>query len=193
MKRSVILFLFVLAALAAGCAAARPTHFYTLSPAALSPAAAPAGLSVSVGPVSVPALVDRPQMVLKTGPNRVFLAEFDRWASPLKSEIARVVAENLTALLGARQVTVFPRMTAAEASYRVAIDVLSFESVSGQAAALDAAWRVTSGKNGTSLEGRTTVAEAAPDAGYAALAAAHSRALGKLSQEIAAAIRQLDR
>ncbi|MBP7341997.1 MAG: PqiC family protein [Smithellaceae bacterium] len=192
MKRSVILVLFALAVLTAGCAV-KATHFYTLGPAALYSAAAPVPFAVSVGPVTVPAVVDRPQMVLNTGANRVFLAEFDRWASPLKSEIARVVAENLTALLGTRQVTVFPRMTAAEASYRVVIDVLRFESVLGRAATLDAVWRVTSAKNGSSQDGRTTLTEAAPDAGYDALAAAHSRALGKLSAEIAAAIREMGR
>ena len=53
-----------------------------------------------VGPVSVPAVVDRPQIVVTTGPNQVRLDEFNQWASPLQNNIARVVAENLVAMLG---------------------------------------------------------------------------------------------
>ena len=66
-------------------------------------------VSVAVGPVSVPAAVDRPQIVVSTGPNQVRLDEFNRWASPLQNNIARVVAENLVAMLGTPRVTLFPQ------------------------------------------------------------------------------------
>ena len=69
------------------------------------PAATSSNLSVVVGPVSVPAVVDRPQIVVNTGPNQVRLEEFNRWASPLQNNIARVVADNLVAMLGTPRVT----------------------------------------------------------------------------------------
>ena len=117
----------------AGCASS-PTRFYTLSPTA-APAVMPqANYSVSVGPVSVPAVVDRPQIVVRTGPNKVFMSEFDRWASPLKEDIARIIVENLIAMLGTAQVTLFPQSTAAGVSYRAIIDVLRFDSEPGKAA-----------------------------------------------------------
>ncbi|MDQ1277092.1 MAG: uncharacterized protein QG555_131, partial [Thermodesulfobacteriota bacterium] len=52
-------------------------------------------LTITVGPVSLPAAVDRPQLVLSVTPNQVAVDEFNRWASPLKGDIARVIAENL--------------------------------------------------------------------------------------------------
>ena len=176
----------------AGCASSAPTRFYTLNSTS-APAAMPqANYSVSVGPVSVPAVVDRPQIVVRTGPNKVFIDEFDRWASPLKDDIARVIVENLVSMLGTAQVTMFPQSTAVGSSYRVMIDVLRFDSEPGKAATLDALWTVSSAKDGRSHRGRTTLAEPTQGVDYAALVAAHSRALGQLSAEIAKTIREFE-
>src|SRR5512137_572111 len=138
MKRlAVIVTLCALTALSTGCASTRQSSFYTLSPAVKSAELAAAGYSISVGPVTVPAVVDRPQIVVRVGPNQVVIDEFNRWASPLQSDIARVVAENLVSMLGTSDVTLFPQTTASGASYRVVIGVLRFESVPGEAATLD--------------------------------------------------------
>lgn len=179
------------AAVVAGCASS-PSRFYTLSPTAAPAAERQTGCTLSVGPVSVPAAVDRPQIVERTGPNQVYINEFDRWASPLKSDIARVVAANLASLLGTARVTVFPASSAADASYRVVIDVLRFESEPGRAATLDALWTVSAVKGEGAVRNRTTLEEPAQGSDYAALAAAHSRALGRMSAEIAAAIRGME-
>ena len=191
MKRLVpIVILSALAPLGAGCGSP-PSHFYTLSPAA-APGSAAASYSVAVGPVSVPPAVDRPQIVVRLGPNQVAIDEFNRWASPLPNDIARVVAQNLVSLLGTPLVTVFPKSASSGASYRVGIDVLLFESAPGEAAILDAVWTVRSTKDGQSRSGRTTLSEPVPDRSYAALAAGHSRALGRLSGEVAGTISALE-
>ena len=175
-----------------GCASSTPSRFYTLS-STLAPAVTPqANYAISVGPVNVPAVVDRPQIVVRTGPNQVSIEEFDRWASPLKEDIGRVVAKNLVSLLGTTQVSLFPQATAAGATYRVMIDVLRFDSELGKAAILDALWTVSSAKDGPSHRGRTTLSEATQGGDYAALVAAHSRAIGQLSAEIAKAIREIE-
>jgi uncharacterized lipoprotein YmbA len=180
--------LYVLVALVAGCASPA-SRFYTLS-AGAAPAGTPSNLSVSVGPVSVPAVVDRPQIVVTTGPNQVRMEEFNRWASPLQNAIARVVAENLAALLGTPRVTLSSQILA-DADYRAIIEVQRFESAPGEAASLDAVWTVRRTKDGKAETGRTTVREAAQGSGYDALAAAHSRALERLSRDIAGAVRAL--
>jgi len=181
------------AALAAGCAST-PSHFYTLSATpATTPTAATSNLSVIVGPVSIPAVVDLPQMVVTTGPNRVTVDEFNRWASPLQNNISRVVAENLVAILGAPRVSQFQQSLNADADYRVAIEVQSFDSALGDAASLNAVWIVRRTKDGKAETGRTTVREPTQAADYDALAAAHSRALARLSQDVANAIKELAR
>jgi len=180
----------VLVILAAGCASTPESRFYTLS-AAPGPAATPSGLSVAVGPVIVPAAVDRPQIVVTTGPNQVRLDEFNRWASPLSNSIARVVAENLVAMLGTPRVTMSPQTLSAGADYRAVIEVQQFESALGEAATLDAVWTVTRARDGKAQTARTTVREPASAPAYDALAAAHSRALARLSRDIADGVRAL--
>ena len=143
--------------------------------------------------MSVPAVVDRPQIVVRTGPNQVRLEEFNRWASPLQNNISRVVAENLVAMLGTPRVTLSPQTLSADADYRAAIEVQSFESVPGDVAVLDALWTVRRTKDGKSETGRTTARETMQEKSYEALAAAHSRALARLSRDIADAVRALHR
>ncbi|MBI3798506.1 MAG: membrane integrity-associated transporter subunit PqiC [Deltaproteobacteria bacterium] len=177
--------------LMAGCATT-PARFYTLS-ATPGSAATSSNLSVIVGPVSVPATVDRPQMVVNTGANQVRMDEFNLWASPLQNNISRVVAQNLATLLGTPHVTLFPQTLSADAGYRVAIEVQSFDSTLGQAVVLDAVWTIRRTKDGKTEMGRTTVREAVQETDYAALVAAHSRTVARLSQDIADAVRALDR
>jgi uncharacterized lipoprotein YmbA len=183
-----------LAAMPAGCASP-PSHFYTLSSSA--PARAVDGktsnLVVVVGPVSIPAMVDMPQIVVRSGPNQVSMDEFNRWASPLQSNISQVVADNLVALLGTPRVMLYQQAQNADGDYRVSLDVQTFESAPGDAATLSVLWVVRRVKDGKTQVGRTTVREATPEKSYQALAAAHSRALSRLSEDIANAIRMFDR
>jgi uncharacterized protein len=183
-----IAMLWALAGLAAGCAPAQ-SRFYTLNGTATPAASTPSTVSVAVGPVTVPATVDRPQIVVNMGANQVAVDEFNRWASPLQNNITRVVAENLVALLGAPRVT---QSLGVESDFRVAIEVQRFELTPGDSAMLDAVWVVRRARDGKLETGRTTVLEAVREKGYDPLVAAHSRAVGRLSQDIANAVRALD-
>ncbi len=189
MRRFSPIFAASIFVILAGACASPPSRFYTLS-AGAAPAATASNLSVAVGPVSVPAVVDRPEIVVSTGPNQVRLEEFNRWAAPLQNGIARVVAENLVAMLGTPRVTLSSQ-SSAEADYRAVIEVQGFDSAPGEAATLDAVWTVRRTKDGKTETGRTTAREMVQGNGYDALAAAHSRALARLSQDIAGAVRAL--
>jgi uncharacterized lipoprotein YmbA len=177
-----------LAGLTAGCASS-PAKFFTLSASATAapkPDATSPRLDIVVGPVSIPAIVDMPQIVVRKGANQVAPDQFNLWASPLRSNIAQVVGANLVVLLGTPTVS---SVLTSEADFRVAIDVQVFESSPGDAATLSAMWNVRRVKDGKTTIGRTSVREASVDKGYQALAAAHSRALSRLSADIADAIR----
>ncbi len=139
--------LATLVILATGCGSTPPARFYTLG-AVPGPAAGPSELSVAVGPVTVPAAVERPQIVVSTGPNQVRLDEFNQWAAPLSNNIARVVAENLVAMLGTPRVTISPQTLSAGVDYRAVIEVQRFDSALGEAATMDAVWTVTRTRDG---------------------------------------------
>ena len=176
----------LVAAAAAGCASA-PARFYTLDSTAKTDNAPTAPYAVIVGPVSVPASVDRPEIVVQVAPNQVAIDEFNRWASPLSDAIARAVAGDLAILLGTQDVATAP-LANFNPAYRVTINVQRFESVPGQTVLLDTVWAVHTTKSGITRSGRTVTSEAVQGKGYDALAAAHSRSLATVSQDIAAAI-----
>ena len=74
-------------------------------------------------------------------------------------------------------------------AYRVTIDIQRFDSVPSQAALVEAVWTVHSTAGGETRSGRTVAREAVQGDGFDVLAAAHSRALAKMSGDIAGAIR----
>jgi hypothetical protein len=175
------------AVLAAGCASA-PSKFYTLNSTAKGDGSSTANYSIVVGPVSVPAEVDRPQFTVLVAPNQVAVDEFNRWAAPLNENIARVVAEDLTTLLGSPQVSTLP-LANFEPTYHVSIEIQRFESVPGKSALVEAVWVVRKTSDKISLSGHTLATEPVLGDSFDALAAAHSRALAKVSTDIAAIIR----
>jgi hypothetical protein len=187
MYRCARLFSMMVVVAAAGCGATAPSRFYTLNSTATASDASAASYAVLVGPVSLPAAVDRPQFVVQVAPNRVELDEFNRWAAPLGDGIARAVAGDLVVLLGTPDVAAAPATNLAPA-YRVTIDVQRFETVPGEAVLIDAVWTVRA-TTGATQSGRTVARETVQGASYDELAAGHSRALAKVSADIAAVIR----
>jgi uncharacterized protein len=186
----------LMSAVLMGCASSPPMHFYTLSAAAIGASGAAkesvVEYSVSVGPVTVPETVDRPQLVVRVGANQVALVEEHRWAQPLKSEIPRVIAEQLSHLLGAQRVVTFSQNTVRDAEYRVLVDIQRFDSTVGQDVVIDALWAVRRVADGQSKTGRSLVQESTGGEGYDALVEAHSRAFATVSRDIAEAVRLTD-
>ena len=178
-----------------GCARSQPARFYVLTPAHQPgevPSEQPAGkqLLLGIGPIKFPEYLDRPQITGRSSGNRLTLAEFDRWAEPLESGFSRVLAENLSALLSTDRVLLFPWKSSEHIHYRITIDVIRFDGVPGKEISLATRW-ASFGPDGGELvppRGSTiTVPTKAP--GFEALAGAMSEAVGKLSREIASALK----
>jgi uncharacterized lipoprotein YmbA len=178
-----------IAAAVSGCGKSPQSRYYTLDSTATASGAPAVNYGVLVGPVSVPASVDRPEFVLQVSPNRVDVAEFNRWAAPLADGIARTVAGDLAALLATPDVAVAP-FANFDPIYRVTIDVQRFESTPGDSVLVEAVWAVRRTTGGKTRSGRTVAREAVQEVSFDALAAAHSRALARLSGDIAAAVRE---
>jgi uncharacterized lipoprotein YmbA len=178
-----------LVATAAGCGASPAARFYTLSSTAKTEGAT-AAYAVGVGPVTVPSEVDRPQIVVQVAPNRVEIDEFSRWAAPLEEGIARAVAGNLAVILGTPDVAAAP-LASLTPEFRVTIDVQRFDSVRGQSVVVDAVWAVRRTAGEQTRSGRTIARETMDGVSVDGLAAAHSRALARLSADIAVAIREM--
>lgn len=170
------------------CASAPKENYYTLAasaPERQAPGTAFSDVGVTVVATGLVEAVDRPQLVLRVSETRVQILEQQRWAEPLKSAIPRVVAANLARELGSARVTSQSRAPLGDTAYRVALDVQRFDSTPGEGAAIDVAWSIRRVEGNAQASGRSSVTERAAGPGYEALVAAHSRALGAVSREIA--------
>src|SRR3989441_4998975 len=164
-------------ALLAGCGSSPDTRFYTL--ATVPPITKTADRSstpqvgVGIRSVVLPADLDRPQIVTRTGPNTVHLAEFDRWSSPLRESVANVIAENLSVLLPADRVAVYPWPPGVSIDYQVIVEVTRLELRMDGPCALDAWWRIQA-KDQESVVGRSSLSDMAGH-DYPPVVAAKSR------------------
>jgi len=180
-----------LAVATVGCSRSPRVTFYTLESGAQveSAAAATAAPAVAVGPVTLPEVVDRPQLVVRVAANRVDILETHRWAEPLKSEIPRLIAENLRSLLGSSRVSSYLQHAGTDAEYRVLVDIQRFESSPGEAVIVEAVWSLRRATGGEAKTGRSLVREPVGTEGYDPLVAAYSRAIFAVSSDLARAIR----
>ena len=182
----------LLVVLLAGCSTSPPAQFYTLTPtsagAGESLVSSPFAHAIAVGPVSVPEAVNRPQFVVRDGPNRVVVLELQRWAEPLRDGIAESVAGYLSRDLGGARVTPMTQSAANTAQLDVSLDVQRFDMIVGDAAAIEVVWTIKA-RNAASapITGRSEARESAqgPGDAYDALVAAQVRALASVSREIA--------
>jgi uncharacterized lipoprotein YmbA len=181
------------ALLCAGCSSTPTERFYTLAPVASAStqavSTAQPRYSVAIGPVRVPDTVDRPQMVVREGSNRVEILEQQRWAGSLRSEIARALATGVGARLADAQVSVSDSQAGRTASYRVAVDIERFDAMLNDSVSVQALWTIRQQGGEALRSGRFTASEPTGPGGYDAIAAAYARALAAMSGQVAEALR----
>jgi len=194
-RLGILVFSLALAVGLAGCTGKSPkSDFYTLGP---TPATRPvaqlsADMAIAVGPVTIPAELDRKQIVSRDGGNRIKVSELSRWAGPLQDNITAVLTANLATRLGTDKVAPHYRESLFPFTHQVVLNINRFDGNPKGEVLLDATWSIK--QNGQSAplvikhsEIRTPVTT--PD--YNGLVAAQSKALAGLSNQIAAALGQL--
>lgn len=180
----------VAALLLAGCASTPTDQFYTLSGGAATvvPAtSAGAPLFFEMRPVTVPAQVRRPQMMVAGEGGTIELLEHHRWAGPLADEISSSLSLAIAADLGGVDVYRSPA-PAGSTLYRIGANVQRFESKPGAYALIDAVWNVRK-IDGGAVQTCRSVFQEPVGPGYEALVAGHRAALAKLAAAIALGVR----
>jgi uncharacterized lipoprotein YmbA len=180
-----------------GCASSPPTRFYTLSSLqeggkGLRESTSDQDLVIVVGPIKFSEYLDRTEIVTRSSSNKITLSDFDVWAGSLAEDFSRVFAENLSVLLSTESVIVYPGPRPSSVDYQIAVDVIRFDGPLGGDISLIARWAILEGKDKKLVSVRkSTIIEPSGARGYEAMVAADSRALEKLSREIAEAIKAL--
>lgn len=131
------IYLTLLVILLAGCASTSPpTQFYVLAGGAPttqgSTVTLPPEVAIGIGPVKIPAMLDRPQIVTRSENHRVNVADFHRWAGELSGNMMRVIAGRVLQQLGTDQVFMHPWPGRQKVDYQVRVDVFQFDGVLGK-------------------------------------------------------------
>lgn len=178
-----------------GCASTPPSTFYVLSPLQDDKGQSEADetcAAISVGPVELPDYVDRSQIVTRISPNKLNLAEFDQWAEPLKESFSRILMENLSILLCADPISLYPSRGPTEIDYRVEVEVIRIDGSLGEQATLVAHWMILDERDRRVLLTRkSNLSSPAQGGGYEALVLAQSQTIAALSRDIAEAIKTI--
>ncbi len=177
--------------IAGGCASPRE-YRYSLEVAVRDalPANPPARSVVVVGPISVPELVDRPQLVVRDGSYDVTLLEQQRWATPLKESLPRVLAADLGERLPTVRFVPQSSFSGAGPDGRLQLDFLRIDILRNSGAVMLAHWsyRPVAAKDGTAaavIEGDLEARAALTEAGYPGYVDALRRASATLAASLA--------
>ena len=194
-SRGLLVILAIVAIFIGGCTRSQNPRFYTLTPMqpdeVTSKRGSPAQNAViGIGPVTMADYLDQSDLVTRTSDNQLLKADYDRWAGSFKDDFINILAEDIGFLVPSERIYLYPWRGSVTIGYQVALEVIRCDGRLGEAAFLVARWRVFGGPEKVLLKmSRSSIREPVTGPDYAALVAAQSRAVAKLSQEIAAAIK----
>lgn len=195
-----LLFVGALVLFQAGCLGPSknpPTRFYVLSSlhsgeTAIRPVADLADVAIGVGPVRIPAKIDRPQLVTRSTRNEIRLAGLAEWGDPLGVSFTRALAENLALLLNTEKVSIFPWLKPTRTDYQVTVDVVEFIGAPGENARLRAWWTIFGDDGRTEVLKRYSRFELEVSGDdIAAMVQAQSLLVGSFSRQIAETLKAL--
>ena len=190
--------LAALLTLVAGCTLLSPrpdpSRFYTLSTrvsGASAPAAGDDSLSVVVGPVSLPAYLDRNEVAVRVSASELKYALTDRWAEPLLQNFTRILVEDLGNALGSDRVAAVATASTVTPNFWVEVVVLRFEASADGSAQLTARWAVRDTARKILVIRQSQHAKQSTTATTEGGVNALSAALGDLADEMAMVLREL--
>ncbi len=125
-----------------------PSNFYMLQPIEASIVPSKSVLennhiAVQVGPIIMPAYLDRSQIVMTTKTNQLIIDEFSRWAEPLTNNFSRVLVENLSQLLKTPNIYPYNSGNSQDARIQVSVFVTRFDVTKDGDAYLNAFWMIS--------------------------------------------------
>ena len=167
----------------------QPSRFYVLGtePGPVLRSTEPGQrLAIGVGPIALPDILDRPQIVTQAGTHRVDLAEFNRWGGDLGENLSRVLAQNLMQRLNTDSVIIFPWQSRNNPDLQVGIRFFQFGGKLGKPVSVTGIWRILDTRRGCQPAIRRFDISATPaNSSYSAYVEALSHSVAVLSQALA--------
>ena len=173
-----------------------PSRFYMLTsidPADASPdfSSDMAGEGILLGPIRFPVYLKRQQIVTRTSPNEIQLAEFDRWAEPLDTNFYSVLRENLAILLNTAFIVEPPVPKDIGIEFQIIAGVSRFDAEPGKQVIMSVRWGILRVEDNQVLMTRNSNYTAPLNSGgFDEIARTQSLIVADFSRDVAAAIQE---
>lgn len=186
----------MLGLLVTACANAPSVEFYVLEPlnqTASSNVANIRQLTIGVGPITVPALLERKQIITRHTGNTVQIAEFQQWASPLQDNLLQALTRNLSTLQPNNIVRAYPWSVHGTVDLQVIVDLIRFDTTPGESVNLEANWTIKNENTHDILKnGHSIINHSLSDSSYPGTVRALSKILSEFSQELSLALGKVE-
>jgi uncharacterized lipoprotein YmbA len=166
------------------CVSRQPDHFYVLEPQPVAAQQSQDFRRQVTLRVTVPALVDRSELVLFTK-DGVAVMDHERWAAPLADLITTTLSQDIER----RRDDVVVLLRSADQAklplVKIAVDVDQVTAHLGAQVSIEAHWRVTDARSGRISLGRGVFVAPLESNAYQAVAAGLSSCLAQLTERLA--------
>jgi len=193
-RRATCVAAFACALALAGCASSPIEHFYTVSSVEAKPGQVPSsgGIAgerlIAVLLVTVPALIDRPQLVVRTSAHEVGILENHRWAEPLAADLTRALIASLQHSGAGLDFESAEATQAKKAEQVLEVDITELLSGPGPVTSLQASW-VLHDRSHTAVRQGDFAMKIPTQGGYQAIADGYADAIAQLAEAIVREVR----
>lgn len=165
------------------------THFYSLSALKSSSTQNQSSLKIGVGPIEIPRLLNRPQIITRKNDTEIIMAELNQWGGSFKEDLMQAIIDNLSILQKTDNIEHYPWKFSFKPKYQVRIHIERLDGELGKNVLLKARWRLL--KNNQEILVKRTIINAPITEGdsYNSYVRSLSKALILLSKEISSNIK----
>lgn len=164
------------------------THFYSLSSLAQSTDNKSA-LKIGVGPIEIPRLLNRPQIVARKNETEIIISEVSQWGGSFKEDLLQTLIDNLSTLKKTDNVEQYPWKFSYKPDYQIKINFERFDGELGKNIILKARWRLLKNNREVIVRRTRITTPILGDKSYKSYVKAQTKALILLSKKIASYIK----
>jgi uncharacterized lipoprotein YmbA len=197
-SRHIGLAVLALMLVLAGCTVLAPqkdeTRFFVLMPVQDGAVSIPARsgasqpLTIGLGPITIPAYVNRPEVVTRMSNSELKVSDTDRWGEHLDTNVAHVLASDLSGQLGTQQILSYPWPAKTPIDYSISVAFQRLERTADDHVVIEANWTIRGGKDEKIVHSGTTSINDPSGPDTASATQAMSRGLAQVSLQIEQAI-----
>jgi hypothetical protein len=178
------------------CGTTQPSKYYMLTSIAngnnVSSRNQSGDLTIGLGPIQLPKYLDRSPLVIRGDGSEVIINDLHRWAEPLEDNFTRILAENLYQLVNGIKVSLHPWRDQHDIDYQIIVTLYQFDTDIDGNVVMSSTWSILqAGSDQLLYSRRTIINEKAGNPDYPALVDAQSKAVEKLTREIAEKLQEI--